>query len=76
MNALPFWPRMMKREMAAQYCQLSVAAFEREVADGRLPLPVMLGGQNRWSRPAIDEALEALTSYGDGRAQSKLYGAR
>lgn len=71
---LPNWPRMMRRDMAAAYCQLSVAAFEREVSAGRLPLPVLLGGQNRWSRAAIDDAIEALTSYGDGRAQSKLYG--
>jgi len=72
---MPFWPRMMRRETAARYCELSINAFEREIAEGRLPLPVILGGQNRWSRTAIDEAVESLSTYtGDGRAQSKLYG--
>ena len=71
---LPFWPRMMRRDTAARYVSLSVSAFEREIADGRLPLPVMLGGQNQWSRTAIDDALESLSTFtGDGRAQSKLY---
>lgn len=29
-------PRMMKRKTAAQYCDLSEAAFEREIIAGRL----------------------------------------
>ena len=34
MNALPNWPRMMQRKTACAYCDLSLAAFEREVVAG------------------------------------------
>lgn len=30
----PYWPAMMLRKTAAAYCELSEAAFEREVASG------------------------------------------
>ena len=36
--------RMMKKARAAAYLDLSVRAFEREVARGTLPPPVKLGG--------------------------------
>lgn len=51
---------MMKRALAARYCDLSVAEFEREITDGRLPLPIMLGNAEHWSRRKLDEALELL----------------
>jgi len=54
------WPRAMKRATAAAYLDLSEAAFEREVASGRLPLPVKLGGRDHWNRSAIDEAIDRL----------------
>ena len=72
----PGWPRMMRRQTAALYCDLSVPEFEREVSGGRLPMPVKLGNSEHWSRVAIDETLGRLT--GDNghnwRAGSKLYG--
>ncbi len=55
------WPRMMKRATAAQYCDLTVAAFEREIAGGRLPGPTMLGGKEHWCRKELDRALDHLT---------------
>jgi predicted DNA-binding transcriptional regulator AlpA len=55
------WPRMMRRTTAAAYLDLSVAAFEREMSRGRLPFPVMMDGQERWSQTLIDEAVERLT---------------
>lgn len=51
------WPHMMKTDTAAQYCDLSRAAFLREVATGRLPSPVNLGGRDHWFKPALDKAL-------------------
>jgi predicted DNA-binding transcriptional regulator AlpA len=51
---LPHWPHMMKADTAAQYCDLSRAAFIGEVAAGRLPSPVNLGGREHWFRPALD----------------------
>lgn len=54
------WPHMMKVDTAAQYCDLSRAAFVGEVAAGRLPSPVNLGGRDHWFRPALDKALALI----------------
>lgn len=58
-------PRMLLQREAARYCGLSVPAFEREIAAGRLPLPVMLGKKEHWCIKALDKALDALTGQGD-----------
>lgn len=57
--------RMLLRKDAAAYCSLSIAAFEREIATGRLPLPVMLGGKEHWCIRALDKSLDAITGQGD-----------
>jgi predicted DNA-binding transcriptional regulator AlpA len=74
-RALPFWPRMLTRQNAAAYVDLSIAEFEREVASGTLPLPVKLGNREHWSRVAIDEAVERLAGerVDDWRKNSPLY---
>lgn len=59
------WPAAMKRKTAAEYCDMSEAAFEREVLAGRLPPPVRLGARDYWNREAIDKALIVLIG-GDG----------
>ena len=71
----PYWPRMMRRDLASLYLDISEAAFEREVASGRLPMPVKLGNRERWSRTALDEAIERIAGERgeDWRAQSPLY---
>jgi predicted DNA-binding transcriptional regulator AlpA len=74
----PDWPRMMRRATAALYCDMTPSEFEREVSSGRLPCPVVLGGEQRWSRVQIDETLERLTGSGsapaaDWRAGQPLY---
>lgn len=66
---------MMLRKTAAAYCELSEAAFEREVASGALPMPVLLGGKPHWHREQIDQHLADLAGAGDWRATSKLYAA-
>jgi hypothetical protein len=55
------WPEMMLQRDAADYCSLSIAAFEREVYAGRLPAPVRFGGKDHWRKSAIDKALDVLT---------------
>jgi predicted DNA-binding transcriptional regulator AlpA len=67
---------MMKRATAAAYCDLSLAEFEREVTAERLPLPVNMGREGRWSRAALDEAIERIAGErrADWRAGSRLYG--
>lgn len=54
------WPHMMKAETASAYCDLSRSAFLGEVAAGRLPSPVNLGGRDHWFRPALDKALAII----------------
>jgi predicted DNA-binding transcriptional regulator AlpA len=53
------WPEMMLQKDAAEYCGLSIAAFEREVYARRLPAPVRFGGKDHWRKAAIDAALDA-----------------
>ena len=74
----PYPPRMMTRSRAAHWCDLSEAEFEREVAAGNLPSPVMLGKKLHWSRVKLDEALEKLAGErpADWRGGSNLYGGR
>lgn len=76
----PDWPRMMRRSVAAAYLDLTIARFDREVACGRLPMPVLIGGQERWSRVSLDRVLDAMA--GDSEAEANnwrgrqpLYGA-
>lgn len=59
------WPRMMLRKDAAAYCSVSLAGFEREIAAGRLPYPVTLGGKEHWCKNELDKALDRLTGAGD-----------
>ena len=70
------WPVMMLRKTAAEYLELSEAAFEREVMSGVLPAAIMLGGKSHWYRRELDKYLDQLVGAGgDWRAESKLYAA-
>lgn len=60
-KVLPDWPQAMRRKLAAQYVDLSEAAFEREVYAGRLPFPVIMDKKERWIRSSLDRALEFLS---------------
>lgn len=55
------WPQMMRKATAVEYCDLSEAAFLREVACGRLPPGVTFGGREHWHKEALDKALDLLT---------------
>src|SRR3546814_15112663 len=57
-DRIPDWPAMMTRQLAADYCCLSIAQFEREIVSGRLPAPVNLGGAAHWHKPTLDRYLE------------------
>ncbi len=74
--ALPNWPASMRQDTAARYCDLTIPQFEREVADGRLPLPFELGGRDHWTKTGLDKALAVLTGEADNdwRIGSPLYG--
>ena len=72
------WPRMMRRKTAASYLDMSEAAFEKEIAQGRLPDGVMFGGRVHWRKDAIDAAIARLTGEVDTpayrRELQKRYG--
>lgn len=54
------WPAMMQRKTAAEYCDMSIASFEKEIIAGRLPSGVMFGGREHWRKDAIDAAIARL----------------
>jgi hypothetical protein len=63
---------MMRRSTAAAYCELSVPDFEREIADGRLPNPVILGKHEHWNKVHLDKALDAISGGADNDWRRKL----
>ncbi len=63
---------MMLRPMAASYCSLSIAEFEREVVEGRLPMPVKLGNNEHWSKARMDDCLERIAGSSANDWRSKL----
>ena len=67
--SLPDWPASMRRETAARYLDLSVAAFEREVFAGRLPRPIMLDGKERWVKAALDRAIAGNEGISDAERE-------
>lgn len=65
---------MMKVATAAAYCDMSQAAFLREVHSGNLPFPVKLGGHDHWHRPSLDADLVRMSGTAeDWRASSPIY---
>ena len=73
---MTLWPAMMRRKTAATYCDMSEAAFEREVNGGRLPAPVMFGGRQHWHRATLDQDLARIAGHAtDWRNKSPLYAA-
>jgi hypothetical protein len=66
----------MKRATAAAYLDMKSDELEREVTAGRLPLPLRVGAEERWSRITLDQWLDRLSgdSIPDWRSKSKLYG--
>lgn len=59
------WPRLMKRKTAAEYCDLSEPAFEREVLSGNLPCAIKLGQREHWDKLALDKAISRLAGTED-----------
>lgn len=58
----PDWPAMMKRSTAAAYLDISEVSFTKEIAMGRLPSGIILGGREHWRRDAIDAAINNLSA--------------
>ena len=65
MSGAPYWPRMLKRSTAAQYCELTPQQFDAEVYAGRLPMSVAMAGGPRWDRAALDTSLDEMSGVGN-----------
>jgi hypothetical protein len=63
-------PRLLTRQQAAGYCNLSPTTFSNWVRSGKLPLP--LPGTTRWDLKAIDIALDAMSGLQQQRELSAL----
>lgn len=66
MRRAPTWPLMLRRDLAAVAVDMTVTQFERAVAEGSMPAPISVGGEERWALRAIEAAIGALS--GDERA--------
>src|SRR5436190_8471555 len=63
-------PRLLSRQQAAAYCNLSPSAFSNWIRSGRLP--PALTGTTRWDRKAIDAALDATSGLQTQQESSPL----
>lgn len=61
MTAQARWPAMMSRKTAVEYLDVSEAAFEREIASGRLPDGILFGGRTHWRKDVLDKALAVIS---------------
>lgn len=52
--------RGVNHDEAVTYVGVSVSAFDRMVADGRLPRPVELDGEPVWDLVLLDRAIDRL----------------
>jgi hypothetical protein len=52
-------PRLLSRQQAAAYCNISATTFSNWVRSGKLPPP--LPGTTRWDLKAIDFELDAMS---------------
>jgi predicted DNA-binding transcriptional regulator AlpA len=62
-NALPptLAPRLISRDAAAAYVNVSPTKFDVMVRDGRMPRPKRLGGRRKaWDVRALDAAVDDL----------------
>jgi len=72
MARMTLWPGLMRRDKAARYCDMTQAEFERAIANGGLPQPVMINRVEYWRKADIDGIGQA-SDIDDWRARSPLY---
>jgi hypothetical protein len=70
----PTWPLMLRRDLAAVACDMTISQFERAVADGSMPAPINVGGEERWGLRTIEAAISTLTGEDRGDWRSKQPG--
>ena len=59
-------PRLISRDAAAAYVNVSPTKFDEMVRDGRMPRPKRLGGRRKaWDVRALDTAVDGLEDCDD-----------
>ncbi len=57
--ALPYWPRVLRRELAAAYVGICAGTLDIEVREGRAPPPVALTKTVKgWDRDDLDRWID------------------
>lgn len=67
-QALTFLPRLLRRERAAAYLDISISCFDRLVSDRLLPSPKMLQTIKVWDRSDLDAIADSLPYIGESSA--------
>lgn len=57
---LQVWPGFMSVETAAAYCDMRRTEFQKAVAVGDMPQPVLINGQERWRLADLENAFESV----------------
>jgi hypothetical protein len=77
MHRMPFWPRLLTRDLAAMYLGVSQRQFDQECADGMWPKAIergKIGSKNprlTWIREGLDYTIDNdLTYNGKQKVQS------
>lgn len=60
--------RGLDHDEAANYVGVSFAAFDRLVAEGRMPRPIDLAGERVWDLAQLDRAFDRLSGLGRSSA--------
>jgi predicted DNA-binding transcriptional regulator AlpA len=65
-------PRLLRRELAAEYCGLSPRKFDEAVREALLPPAKMLGTVHGWDRHELDAAIDELPERGTANTWDDL----
>lgn len=64
-TAMPGWPLLLRRELAALYLGMSPSTFDVEVKAGRMPAPLPLAGSLKaWHRLDLEAWAEERRAAG------------
>ena len=61
---LSYPPRMMRRERAAAYLDISTGQLDKFVAEGILPKPTRIKNVLAWDRADLDAAIDDIKALG------------
>jgi hypothetical protein len=70
-NHTPYWPRGLRRVLAAKYIGVSLSLWDELVLSGEMPKPKRVHGRTIWDKIAIDRAFDVwggglpLDQYGE-----------